>query len=150
FALLASATEVSYEAEPDPGKKQKRLVERVRTLYRRDDLSAFSPLGKVESRAVPGETYKLALTPSLLARVFTRKQPGNADEALVPDPNMLLEGKGADQGGYVALDGNWWIPAGTIFFDPGANTGNPALTAAVELDSARQHFFAPRLVSDAF
>lgn len=150
FALLASAEEKPYESEVDVTKKQKRLIEHVRTLYRRDDLSALSPLGKVESQALPGETYMLALTPSLLAQVFTRKQAGQPDEALLPNPNALLEGKGSDQGGYVAWDGNWWVPSGQVFFDAGANTSSPALTAAIELSTARQHFFVPRKVADAF
>ncbi|MFD2404791.1 RHS repeat-associated core domain-containing protein [Azorhizophilus paspali] len=150
FALLASAAEIPYEVEADVTKKQKRLIEDVRTLYRKDDLSALSALGKVESQALPGETYKLALTPSLLALVFTRRQAGQPDEALLPNPNALLEGKGSDQGGYVAWDGNWWIPSGKVFFDSGANASNPALTAAIELSTARQHFFVPRKVADAF
>jgi RHS repeat-associated protein len=150
FALLASAAELPYELQADVTKKQKRLIEDVRTLYRKDDLSALVPLGKVESQALPGETYKLALTPSLLARVFTRRQVGQPDEALLPNPSALLEGSGSDQGGYVAWDGNWWIPSGKVFFDSGANTSNPALTAAIELSTARQHFFVPRKVADAF
>jgi len=150
FALLASAAEIPYELKAEITKKQKRLIEDVRALYRKDDLSALSPLGKVESQALPGETYKLALTPSLLAQVFTRKRAGQPDEALLPNPDALLEGKGSDQGGYVAWDGNWWIPSGKVFFDSGANTSNPALTAAIELSTARQHFFVPRKVADAF
>lgn len=144
------APEVSYEAQAN-GRHRRRLIEDVRMLYRKDDLSALSPLGKVESQALPGETYKLALTPSLLAQVFTRRQAGQPYEALVPNPNALLEGKGSDQGGYAVLDdGNWWITSGKVFFDSGANTSNPALTAAIELSTARQHFFVPRKVADAF
>jgi RHS repeat-associated protein len=150
FALLASAVDLSYELKADVAKKQKRLIENVRTLYRKDDLSALSPLGQVESQALPGETYKLALTPPLLAQVFTRRQAGQPEQALLPNPNALLEGKGSDEGGYVASDGNWWIPSGKVFFDSGANTSDPALTAAIELSTARQHFFAPRKVADAF
>jgi RHS repeat-associated protein len=150
FALLASAAEIPYELKADVTKKQKRLIEDVRTLYRKDDLSALSALGKVQSQALHGETYKLALTPSLLALVFSRKQAGQPDEALLPNPNALLEGKGSDQGGYVAWDGSWWIPSGKAFFDSRADTSNPALTAAIELSTARQHFFVPRKVADAF
>ncbi len=150
FALLALAAEIPYEIKANVTKKQKRLIEHVRTLYRKDDLSALSSLGKVESQALPGETYKLALTPSLLSQVFTRRQAGQPDQALLPNPNALLEGKGSDLGGYVAWDGNWWIPSGRVFFDSGANTSNPALTAAIEQSTARQHFFVPRKVADAF
>ena len=150
FALLRGAAEIPYELEADVTKKQKRLVEHVRTLYRKDDLSALSALGKVESQALPGETYKLALTPSLVAHVFTRRQAGHPDEALLPNPSALLEGRGSDQGGYVAWGGNWWVPSGPVFFDSEANTRNPALSAAIELSTARQHFFVPRKVADAF
>lgn len=122
-----------------------RLIEHLRTLYRKDDLSALSPLGDVESLALPGESYKLALTPDLVASVFKRKRPGQPDETLIPMPAPLLEGTGADQGGYVALEGNWWIPTGRVFFDPVANA-----TAAQELATARQHFFLPRKFADPF
>lgn len=150
FALIASAAEIPYESAATPSVRQKRLIERVRTLYRKDDLTGFSVLGKVEALALPGETYKLALTGSLLASVFTRKQTGQPDEALLPTPDTLLEGKGADQGGYVAWDGGWWIPSGRVFYDAAANIANPALTASAERTSANQHFFTPRKVADPF
>ncbi|WP_240475340.1 SpvB/TcaC N-terminal domain-containing protein [Vulgatibacter incomptus] len=150
FALLASAAEIAFELEANVTRKQKRLIKHERTLYRKDDLSALSPLGKVEAKALAGEAYKLALTPSLVAHVFTRRQPGQPDEALLPTPSALLEGKGIDQGGYVAWDGGWWIPSGRVFFDPGANTTTRSVTAAAELSTARQHFFVPRKVADAF
>jgi RHS repeat-associated protein len=150
FALVASATEIPFERKADVTEKRKRLIEDVRTLYRKDDLSALSSLGKVESQALPGETFKLALTPTLLAHVLIRSQAGQPDEALLSNPDALLEGKGSDEGGYVAWDGNWWIPSGKVFLDAGVNTSNPAFTAAAELTTARQHFFVPRKVSDAF
>jgi hypothetical protein len=121
-----------------------RLVEHLRTLYRKDDLSALSPLGDVEALALPGESYKLALTPDLVASIFKRKRPNQPDETLIPMPAPLLEGTGADQGGYVAMDGNWWIPTGRVFFDP------VAATAAQELATARLHFFLPRKFTDPF
>ncbi|MFD7712974.1 SpvB/TcaC N-terminal domain-containing protein, partial [Streptomyces sp. NPDC059786] len=150
FALLAAAGDLAYEREADLNKRQRRLVERGRTLYRKDDLSGFSPLGVVESQALPGETYKLALTPSLVAQVFTRRQTGQPDEALLPAPGALLEGGGADQGGYVASDGGWWTPSGKVFFDPGANPADPTLTAATERAAAHRHFFVPRMFADTF
>ncbi len=150
FALLASAVEIPYEQTADDITQQKRLIEHVRTLYRKDDLTALSPLGEVEPLALPGESYKLALTPGLLAHVFKRKQAGQPDEDLLPNPAPLLEGKGDDQGGYIAIDGNWWIPSGRAFFDPGANAANPPLTAALELSTARQHFYLPRKAADPF
>jgi hypothetical protein len=150
FALLTSALEIPYEAQPTHGISQKRLIEHVRTLYRKDDLSAFAPLGRVEAQALPGESYKLALTPSLLASVYVRRQSGQPDENLLPSPSALLEGKGLDQGGYVAWDGGWWIPSGRVYYDAGADIANPASTAAAERNAAELHFFAPRKVADPF
>jgi hypothetical protein len=61
-------TEIPYEEKPSLGK-QRRLVEHVRTLYRKNDLTAFLELGKVESMALSGESYKLAFSPGLLSQV---------------------------------------------------------------------------------
>jgi hypothetical protein len=69
------------------GKKYfRRLIEHVRTLYREDTLTALLPLGELESLALLGESYKLALTPSLLALVFKRQQTGQPEEDLLPNP----------------------------------------------------------------
>ena len=46
------------------------LIEHVRTLYRKNNLTGFSPLGTVESLALPGESYKLAFTPDLLKTIY--------------------------------------------------------------------------------
>lgn len=61
-------SEIAYEEEPTSGK-QRRLVEHERILYRPDDLGASKgdplallPLGEVEPLALPGESYKLALS----------------------------------------------------------------------------------------
>ena len=55
-------SEIHYEEQPTTGE-QRRLIEQVRTLYRKDDLTALLPLGALESLALPGESYKLAFTP---------------------------------------------------------------------------------------
>ncbi|HMB27395.1 MAG TPA: toxin TcdB middle/C-terminal domain-containing protein, partial [Blastocatellia bacterium] len=145
FAPLTAATEIPYEQTADASQRQKRLIEHVRTLYRKDDLTGLLALGAIESRALPGENYKLALTPGLLAGVFKRKRESQPDEALLPsDPASLLTGKGADQGGYVAMDGNWWIPSGRVYFD------SSAAAAAQELAAAQQHFFLPKKFVDPF
>jgi RHS repeat-associated protein len=145
FALPASAAEIPYEEVADTSQKQKRLIEHVRTLYRKNDLSGLLPLGAVESRALPGESYKLSLTPGLLAAVFKRIHEVQPDEALLPsDLAFLLTGKGTDQGGYVAMDGNWWIPSGRVYFD------SAAITAAQELVTAKQHFFLTKKFVDPF
>jgi RHS repeat-associated protein len=87
----------------------RRLVDHVRTLYRRDDLTGLLPLGELESRALPGEAYRLAFTPGLFAAVYRR-----GGESLLPAD---LDGLAAE-GGYVKdRAGNWWSPSGQSFCD---------------------------------
>ncbi len=150
FERIEDAKEIPYEATAKHAGPERRPIERVRTVYRKDDLTALSPQGEVESLALPGETYKLALTPSLVAQVFVRRNAGAADEKFLPAPDALLTGKGGDQGGYVPFDGSWWIPAGRAFFRSNADVAAPALTAGDELVFAREHFFVPRNTADAF
>jgi RHS repeat-associated protein len=152
LALIFDA-ELNYEESPTHGR-QRRLVEQVRTLYRPNDFGisqnnifALLPLGQVESLALPGESYKLAFTPELLAQVFWRSQPGQPPENLLPTPTMVLGGQGLDQGGYVDLEGNgrWWLPSGRLFHSPLSGD-----TPAQELAHARQHFFLPYRHRDPF
>ncbi len=126
----AQAQDIAYEATPD-GSLQRRLIEQVRTLYRRNDLSGALPLGQIESLALPFESHRLAFTPGLLAQVFGER---------VADA-MLTEGA------YVhsESDVNWWVPSGRSFLSP--NAGD---TPGEELAFARQHFFAPQRLRDPF
>ncbi|HZO90882.1 MAG TPA: SpvB/TcaC N-terminal domain-containing protein [Chthonomonadaceae bacterium] len=142
FALPASAVEIPYERQADNVSRQKRLIDQRRTLYRKDDLTALLSLGRLESRAIAGESYKLAFTPGLLAQVCRR-----GGQALLPNPAGVLGGQGGDRGGYVDLDGNghWWIPSGRVFLSPGSSD-----TAAQELEYARRHFFLPHRYRDPF
>ena len=125
----------------------RRLIEHVRTLYRRDNLTGLLSPGVLQSLALPGESYKLAFTPGLLAQVFQRN-----GQALVPNPTAVLGGPAADHGGYVDLEGdhNWWIPSGKVFFHVNADIANPTVTAPLELAEARAHFFLPRKFADPF
>jgi RHS repeat-associated protein len=115
-----------------PGVSTMRLIEHARTVYRKDDLSAPLALGQVESRAMPYESYTLALTPGLLTPVFG----GRVTSAML-----------AGDAGYVHSEGdlNWWIPSGRVFHSPGAGD-----TAAQELAYARLHFFLPCRYRDPF
>lgn len=107
----------------------RRIVARSRTLYRSTDLTALLPLGTAHAQALTGESYRLALTPGLVARVFG----GGVNDA------MLTEG------GYVQLAGqpDWWIPSGRIFHSSGA-----ADPPAAELAEARAHFYLLRRAVD--
>jgi RHS repeat-associated protein len=127
-----AAAAIAYEQSPTPGVLEKRLIEHVRTLYRRDELLGALPLGQLESLALPFESYKLAFTPGLLTAVFGAK---------VTD-SML-----ATDGGYVhsESDNQWWIPSGRLFHSAGLSDDG-----AAELAVARPHFFLPRRYLDPF
>jgi len=123
-------SEIPYERVPNDGR-QRRLIEHVRTLYRRNDLSGSLPLGTTESLALPFESYKLAFTSELLTQAYGRRV----------DDEMLAAGR------YVQSEGdtNWWIPSGQIFY-----SANALDDARQELDAARQHFFLPCRFRDPF
>jgi RHS repeat-associated protein len=134
-----AATPIPCEEGFTAGRLQKRLIEHVRTVYRPDDLGAgqadplaLLQLGELESLALAGEGYRLAMTPGLVAQRFGGKV---TDE-------MLRE-----QGRYVnsAGDDNWWLCAGRVFLSPGT-----ADDGGAELAYARQHFFQPHRVRDPF
>ncbi len=153
-----TAPEVPYEATAS-GSRRRRPIEVLRTLYRRDDLAGFLPLGELQPLALPGESYKLAFTPGLLTQVFQRPRHGQAAESLLPDPAAVLGGQAGNWGGYLqsqvlkaddrfpACDANdhWWIPSGQSFFSP-----NPLDNAATESAQAQAHFYLPRRYSDPF
>jgi RHS repeat-associated protein len=133
------AAPIAYEQSPTTGMWQKRLIEHVRTLYRPDDLGvaqndplALLPLSTAESLALPGESYKLAFTPGLLAGVYG----GRVTDAMLDTQGRYVHSEG---------DANWWIPSGRIFFSPGS-----ADAPAQELVHARTHFFLPRRYRDPF
>ena len=123
---------------------RRRLIEHVRTLYRKNELDGPLPLSDLESLALPYEAYKLAFTPELVTDIFKRDVNG-VEENLIPDQTALLGKK--EDGGYVHSEGdaNWWVPSGQIFYSP-KETDSPAQ----ELDGARQHFFQPRRFRDPF
>jgi RHS repeat-associated protein len=132
FALLKNALDIPYETQADGTTTQKRLIEHVRTRYRKNDLTDLLPLGAIETLALPGETYKLAFTPGLLTQVYG---------------NRVTEAMLAVNGGYVRSEGEatWWIPSGRVFYSP-----QVADTPAQELAFAQQHFFLPHRARDPF
>ncbi|WP_217646262.1 SpvB/TcaC N-terminal domain-containing protein [Halomonas korlensis] len=146
--------QVAYEAAAT-GNPCRRPIEWLRTLYRRDDLSGLLPLGNLHPLGLPGESYKLAFTPGLLAQVFQRPLAVQLAEPLLPDPAAVLGG----QGGYLQsqtlkadgrfpasdADDHWWLPSGQSY-----STEDPAAPPAAELAQARQHFFLPRRFRDPF
>ena len=102
-----TAPEIAYEQFSD-GTLQKWLIERVRALYRSNNQANMLdptplPLGEVESLALPCESYKMAVTPGLLAQVYDSKISTAALRDLLRDEGKYVE---------VEQDGVWWIPSG--------------------------------------
>lgn len=92
----------------DAGKSQRRLIEHVRSLYYKNDLSGPLPAGQLASLAFPYETYQLAYTPDLVTDIFEKKVTST----------LLTEGKFTHSEG----DSNWWIRSGTTQLIEGAET----------------------------
>jgi RHS repeat-associated protein len=132
--LAASANAIPYEAEATEGHTEKRLIKRQRSLYRKNNLEALLPLGRVESMALPGENYKLALTSGLLDVFHAKAAPGELRSIL-----------GAAEYRDLDSDGSFWIPSGQVFYSPDADD-----QAQCELSYARAHFFLPHRFRDPF
>jgi RHS repeat-associated protein len=111
---------------PTPAR---RLVERTRTLYRRDDLTGPLALGDLQRLGLPFEAYRLAMTEALAVGLYG---------ARIDDTTL------GDTARYVHEDGGWWIPSGQISYSLGAGA------AADELAEALPHFFLPRRFRDPF
>jgi RHS repeat-associated protein len=138
-SLWTGAHDIPYEnidpadvdgAGPAP-VLSRRIVKCSRTLYRSNDMASLLPLLTAESLALPGATYRLAFTTSLITRIY-----GNRVTAST-----------FTEGGYVQLAGqsDWWIPSPRIFFSQG-----DADTPPQEVAAAQAHFFQPRRVIDPF
>jgi RHS repeat-associated protein len=124
-------TEVGYADQPT-AERQRRSIEHVRTLYRRNDLAGALPPGELQSLALPFEGYKLAFTPELLAKIYG----GRVTDTMLEDEGRYTHNEG---------DTNWWIPSGRIFYSPDTADMPPG-----ELACARGHFFLPRRYRNPF
>jgi len=132
--LSAFAQEIPYDAQPNPESIEKRLIERQRSAYRKNDLEGLLPLDRVESMALPGECYKLALTSGLLD-VFRSKATASEMQSILCDARYCdLDG-----------DGQFWIPSGRAFYSPDTDD-----SADQELGYARAHFYLPHRFRDPF
>jgi RHS repeat-associated protein len=98
------AATIAYQSLPTAVQKEKRLIEQVRSLLLKNDLSEPLPLGVMESLALPYQSFKLSLTPVLRDFIYGNK---------VNDALLINEGK------YVHFnnDGNYWIPSGIQTMD---------------------------------
>jgi RHS repeat-associated protein len=138
--LWSGAHDVAYELVPAadvdgagalPIAPRRRFIEQRRTVYRSDDLAQLLPVGQLQSRSLPGDTYQAALTPGLVSSIF----------------GALVSPSALEEGGYVQLAGEtgWWAPSGRVYYSPG-----DADAPATELAAAAAAFFMPRRAVDPF
>lgn len=127
---------LDYDSPDDaPGK---RLIEQVETQYRSNTLDTALPLGKLESLALPWESYQLAFTPARLRALYGERLPEVSWTEI-----LVNQGKYERRGGQ-----NYWISSGKPLFDSHAKNRfyqpfgyeDPFLTTThVEYDA---HFLA--------
>src|SRR5262249_10533429 len=96
------ATEILYETKPTTSITQKRLIERVRSVYYNYDLTGPMPLSEVAAQALPYQSYKMAFTPGLITQVYGNRVTGSLF---------------VDEAKYLFQDGGCWIPSGRQVFD---------------------------------
>ncbi|GAL85662.1 hypothetical protein MYP_2891 [Sporocytophaga myxococcoides] len=116
----------------DTNKAQRRLIEHVKTLFYRNDLTGPLSLKTLETKAIGFESYQLAYTPQLLNDIFGAK---------VNDALIELEGKfrhSIDELGNP--DSDWWVRSGTTQFIEGTET----------LTDAQNRFYVPLSYTDPF
>lgn len=108
------------------GKAQRRLIERICSLFYHDDLTGPLPLHQMGPRALSYEKYQLAYSPELLTNIFDTRVDGL----------LMEEGKFAPFEG----DDNWWINSGITQY-----IGNRETSSA-----ARKRFFMPISYTDPY
>jgi RHS repeat-associated protein len=139
-----SVTPLAYHQRPTGNGVEARLVEQTRKLYWKDDLSGAADLNELGQRALPYETYKLALTRDLLIAVFGAKlnetaAPGKTAIAVVETPTMSgyvrpVAGTDLARQFGQASDDDFWMRSGIPGFAP----------------DAADHFFMPERYEDPF
>ena len=119
-----------------------RLMARQQTRFRANDLSRMLGPSSLESKAIAGECYTLAMSPELAALAFRRLDPLSPSNG-----SAILGGTGESDGGYVDLESNgfWWIPSGQARM-----VQDPYATPEQELEAAKASFFQPARFIDPF
>jgi RHS repeat-associated protein len=140
-ANIAAIPEIAYEVMPTRTAAEKRSVEHVRMLYFRNDLQGSLPWGELDSLGLPYETYKLALTDALLAKLLETKLTdtllGTTGQAKLADASIsgYLSGSTlVDRFSNANTNGQYWVRSGIAGF---------------AADAAR-HFYLPERYTDAF
>jgi RHS repeat-associated protein len=132
--------EIPYQQIPDGTLQKKRLVERLRTIYFADDLTAL-PIKKLGRLGLKYEDYRLALTDDLLTDVLGTKLNDSIAGATARNrlANAAISGylSGTDLATRFAplpTTGQYWIRSGIAGFQA----------------NAAQHFYLPDKYTDPF
>jgi RHS repeat-associated protein len=114
-----SDTALYYEIDKPPavGKAQRRLVEHIKKLYYKNDLTGSLPLYGLDSKAIAFENYQLAYTPELVTHIFG----GRVNDALLTEGKFTHSKNELD-----AEDTGWWVRSGTMQYIAGAETATDA------------------------
>ncbi|GAP90434.1 putative YD repeat protein [Rosellinia necatrix] len=136
--ILDKFTEVPFDSPVTGSELAKRVMAKNATLYRKNDLTDMLQQGNLESMAIEGMSYTLALTPELLTKYKRGGKALISDEEDVLHNNYKYERLKGD-------DANWWLPTAKMFYHV-----NPAATPAEELESAKTHFFTPLRILDPY
>lgn len=115
----------------DRERSHKRLVEWVRMLYWKDDLTGPEPFGTNAWLGLLYETYKHALTRDLLGTVFGSKLTPEVFTAL---NTATISGYTPGTALSSALTNQWWMRSGVAGFT----------------SDAAQHFYLPERYTDPF
>lgn len=129
--LFDSLSKLKYHQAAAPGKKQKRLIEHLKTRFYNADLTSPLPDGKQGALGIKYENYQLAYTPALLQDIFTPSQFSASFEVTAAD---LQEGR------FLLDDSNWWIRSGTAEYARAGET----------FEDIKNRFFAPTAFIDPF
>jgi RHS repeat-associated protein len=152
---LKDVETLAYHELPDreiPPKVEKRLVERARTLFFKENLIYPLPFKQHGRLGLAYEAYKLALTDNLLDAVFKDSTGKNKLEDVVNVTTARGQLQDAKRSGYLSgadliarftpppeipteeLAGQYWIRSGIAGFAP----------------DAAQHFYLPEKYTDPF
>lgn len=101
---IAATTAIAYESMAD-GTPQKRRLAQSRIRFLDNNLNPL-PLGQWDTLGLTFQTYRLALTPSVVGIYYAGK---------VSDDELIAAG-------YVHSDGDadWWMPSGTAIYPANA------------------------------
>jgi RHS repeat-associated protein len=125
--ILITANEVPYNSlESTPGLIEKRVIEQVRTVYYRNDLSGPLGLHQLESVALPFESYQLAYTQEMVADIY----------GIRVDDAVLTEGGFSHN----ENDSNWWVRSVITQFKENSETHT----------DAKNRFYTPVSFTDPF